>query len=167
MIVKATLMMMRLSCNDDDDNDGKFGCTEIMMTIMVRLGLRHSGTLAITYSDANPGSGWGDHHHLMISDIDIENDHEHHQMINIWSMKYNIWELSKKREKTWWHGWQLMLPSFVLFPRHGCCFYWLYFHPVVVPPLDIFMKASWNGCWLLRSLKGNQPSPLSPLWAER
>ena len=61
MIVKATLMMMRLSCNeDDDDNDGKFGCTEIMMTmmtIMVRLGLRHSGTLAITYSDANPGSG--------------------------------------------------------------------------------------------------------------
>ena len=70
-------------------------------------------------------------------------------------------------QKTWWHGWQLMVPSFVLFPRHGCCFYWLYFHPVVVPPLDIFMKASWNGCWLLRSLKGNQPSPLSPLWAER
>ena len=27
------------------------------MMVMVRLGLRHSGTLAITYSDANPGSG--------------------------------------------------------------------------------------------------------------
>ena len=35
----------------------------------------------------------------MISDIDIENDHEHHQMINIWSIKCNIWELFKKREK--------------------------------------------------------------------